>query len=392
MAGGHPMAGSKTAAAREAVAAKKEHQMTITRRSLLAAGAAMPALAAARPLSARERTLREAATDRKLIYGTAVSSGNLEKDKPFAKLVMDQANMLVAEGETKRKAIEPEQGRFNFAPTEKLLAFAAANGQNMRGHTLVWHEANPDWLLKTLDSKPDEKLLTDYIEKTVGHFRGRLHSWDVVNEVIHIDEGGEEDLRISSPWYKAFGAGYIETAFESAHAADPDALLFYNELNLEADVWWAEKRRRSVIKLLEKLLKKGVPVHALGIQSHLKAYRLDYSDEVFSRFLDEVAGLGLKILLTEFDIADIEGPADPAQRDADIASLGRRYLDVAFSKPAVLGCLTWGITDRYSWLSLYDQYKWSDGSLSRGLPFDGELKPKKLYSEMLQSYLGARRA
>lgn len=366
--------------------------MNITRRSLLAAGAALPALSLARPLMAAEPTLRQAATERKLIYGTAVSSDNLAKDKPFAKLVAAQANMLVAEGETKRKAMEPKQGRYNFAGTEKLLAFAAENGQSVRGHTLVWHEANPDWLLKKLEKGASEKLLTDYIEKAVGHFRGKLHSWDVVNEVIHIDEGGEEDLRISSPWYKAYGSGYIETAFNAAHAADPDAMLFYNELNLEADVWWAEKRRQSVLKLLEKLLKKGVPVHALGIQSHLKAYRLDYSDEVFSRFLDEVADLGLKVLITEFDIADIEGPADPAQRDADIAALGRRYLDVAFSKPAVLGCLTWGISDRYSWLSLYDQYKWADGSLSRGLPFDADLKPKTLYSQMLQSYQGARRA
>jgi len=366
--------------------------MTITRRSLLAAGAALPALGLARPLWAAEPTLRGAADRAGLIYGTAVSSGNLAKDKPFAKLVAAQANTLVAEGETKRKAIEPKPGRYNFAGTEKILAFAADNGQRVRGHTLVWHEANPDWLLDRLEKGASEKLLTDYIEKTVGHFRGRLNSWDVVNEVIHIDEGGEEDLRISSPWYQAYGSGYIETAFQAAHAADPDAMLFYNELNLEADVWWAEKRRQSVLKLLEKLLKKGVPVHALGIQSHLKAYRLDYSDEVFSRFLDEVAGLGLKVLITEFDIADIEGPADPARRDADIAALGRRYLDVAFSKPAVLGCLTWGLSDRYSWLSLYDQYKWADGSLSRGLPFDADLKPKTLYSEMLQAYQGARRA
>jgi len=366
--------------------------MTITRRSLLAAGAALPVLGLGRPLSAAGPTLRSTADKAGLIYGTAVSSGNLVKDKPFARLVAEQANMLVAEGETKRKAIEPKAGRYNFAGTEKLLAFAGANGQRMRGHTLVWHEANPDWLLAKLGKGASEKLLTDYIEKTVGHFRGRLHSWDVVNEVIHIDEGGEEDLRISSPWYKAYGSGYIETAFHAAHDADPEAMLFYNELNLEADVWWAERRRRSVLRLLEKLLKKGVPVHALGIQSHLKAYRLSYSDAVFSRFLDEVAGLGLKVLITEFDIADIEGPADPAQRDADIAALGRRYLDVAFSKPAVLGCLTWGMSDRYSWLSLYDQYKWADGSLSRGLPFDSALKPKALYTEMLRSYQGARRA
>jgi endo-1,4-beta-xylanase len=363
--------------------------MNLTRRSFLAAGAAMPLLASARPSHASEGTLRQAASDRKLIYGTAVSTGTLLKDKPFTQLVIDQANMLVAEGETKRKAIEPRQGRFNFTRTERLLAFAAENGQSMRGHTLLWHEANPDWLLAKLEEGRDDTLLTGYIEKTVGHFKGRLHSWDVVNEAIDPDEGGEEDMRISSPWYKAFGPGYIETAFQVAHAADPDALLFYNELNLEGDIWWAERRRTAVLKLLEKLLKKGIPVHGLGIQSHLKAYRVEYPDEVVSRFMDEVSGMGLKILITELDIADIDGPADPARRDAEIAALGRRYLDVAFSQSAVLGCLTWGISDRYSWLSQYDNYKWPDGSLSRGLPFDGDLRPKKLYSEMLNSYRSA---
>ena len=300
--------------------------------------------------------------------------------------------MLVAEGETKRSAIEPREGQFNFRPADQLLAFAGRNGQSMRGHTLVWHEANPEWLLSRLEESPNERLLTDYIEKTAGHFQGKFHSWDVVNEAIDPDEGHDEGLRISSPWYKAFGPGYIETAFHAAHAADPDVPLFYNELNLEGDIFWAERRRRATIALLEKLLKKGVPIHGLGIQAHIKAYRVEYPEEVFSRFLDEVAGLGLKILITEFDIADIDGPSDPAQRDADIAALGRRFLDVAFSKPAVQGCLTWGITDRYSWLSRYDNYKWADGSLSRGLPFDENLQPKKLYFEMLQSYRSARPA
>ena len=138
--------------------------MTITRRSLLAAGAAMPVLGLTHPLSAAEPTLRQAAADRQLIYGTAVSSGNLLKDEPFARLVADQANMLVAEGETKRKAIEPKPGHFNFASTEKLVAFAEKNGQRMRGqgiqiNALVYSARGP-WNTQLLQG-PVEVRSTD---------------------------------------------------------------------------------------------------------------------------------------------------------------------------------------------------------------------------------------
>lgn len=360
--------------------------MDISRRDLLKAGLAVPMASRFAFANASELALRAAAGESGLIYGAAVNENAFGRDPSYTALVSREPGMLVPEGSAKRRTIEPMRGRYEFALADKLWRFAQANSQRMRGHTLVWHNSVPDWLGAALAEKADDKLLTAYIEKVATHFRGRFHSWDVVNEAIEPDEDGPDGLRVNSPWYKAFGPNYIGEAFKIARAADPETLLFYNELNLEGDIWWAEKRRTATLRLLERLLKNNVPVDGLGIQSHLKAYRVEYTDEVFSRFLDEVRGLGLKVLLTEFDIADIDGPADPKLRDADLASLAGRYLDVAFSKPHVLGCLTWGITDRYSWLSQWDQYKWPDGSLSRGLPFDADLTPKPMETAMLAAY------
>jgi endo-1,4-beta-xylanase len=360
--------------------------MGISRRNLLKAGLVAPLMSPAAFAGAAESSLRAAARDAGLIYGSAVNENFLGVDQTYTALLERVPDMLVPEGSGKRRTIEPVRGKYNFALADKLWQFARKNNQRMRGHTLVWHNSVPKWLDAALAEKPDDKLLTTYIEKVAGHFRGRLHSWDVVNEAIEPDEGSPDGLRLNSPWYKAFGPNYIEEAFRITRSVDPDTLLFYNELNLEGDVGWAEKRRTATLKLLERLVKNNVPIDGLGIQSHLKAYRVDYTDEVFSNFLDEVRGLGLKVLLTEFDIADIDGPADPRDRDADIAALAERYLDVAFSKPHVLGCLTWGITDRYSWLSQWDQYKWADGTLSRGLPFDANLVPKPMETAMLAAY------
>lgn len=360
--------------------------MNITRRDLMAAALAIPAALSPLASKAVENSLRSAASRRNLIYGAAVAEDALGKDPQFTNLLASEAGMLVAEGVMKRKTLQPKRNAYNFAPAEKIWRFAQRNGQAMRGHTLVWHEANPYWLKDALAEKPSDRIITDYISDVAGHFRGRLHSWDVVNEAIEPDEGDAQGYRMSSPWYEAFGPDYIEIAFHAARNADPGALLFYNELNLEGDVWWAEKRRTATLKMLERLIKKNVPIDGLGIQSHLKAYRVTYSDDVFSNFLKQVSDLGLKILLTEFDIADIDGPDDPVQRDADIASLARRYLDVAFSNASVQGCLTWGITDKYSWLSRYDNYKWPDGRLSRVLPFSEAMHAKPMHDAMLAAY------
>jgi len=360
--------------------------MRFTRRNMISLLAALP-MGSTRTVQAQGiESLRSHAVKHHRVYGCSVDSRLLRSDPDLSHLVSQEAGILVAESETKRRAIQPLPGTFDFSGTDFIANFAKINGQLMRGHTLVWDRANPQWLTDTLLASRDEKLLTDYIAIVVGRYNGQFHSWDVVNEAIEPDDGQPDGLKTKSIWYQAFGPSYIELAFRAARASDPYTPLFYNETNIEGDARWCERRRRSTLILLEGLLKKGVPLDGLGIQGHLKCYRVPFSETRFSQFLDEVSAMGLKILITEFDIADIGGPSDAAKRDADVAQLAGRFLDVAFANKAVTGCLTWGISDKYSWLSQEPNYKWRDGQVSRGLPYDANMRPKPLRAAMAAAF------
>jgi len=360
--------------------------LNIDRRSFLALIAALSTQETAQASSTDGDSLRARAAHHHRLFGASVASRNLRSDPQFAASIAREAGILVAEYETKRKAVEPSQGQFDFSGTDAILAFARSNGQLMRGHTLVWHQANPAWLEDQILSTKSEALITDYIAKVAGRYKGKFQSWDVVNEVVEPQDGHPDGLRSSSPWFKAYGEGYIDTAFHAARAADPTALLFYNETNVEGDSDWFEQRRTATLKLLERLVSRNVPIQGFGIQGHLKVYRAKYSEQVISKFLDEVGAMGLKVLITEYDVADTKGPVDPQKRDADIAALTGMFLDTAFSKPFVLGCLTWGLTDKYSWLSQTPSYMWSDGQLPRGLPLDANFERKPMWNAIASSF------
>ncbi|WFU07144.1 endo-1,4-beta-xylanase (plasmid) [Rhizobium sp. CB3171] len=358
-----------------------------TRRSFMTVAAGVAAHLVATPTTAQgQRALRDAADKTGLLYGSAAAAKFLTVDEQYADLLAKQASILVCEAETKRKALQPAPDRYDFNAADTIFRFAQKNGQKMRGHTFVWHDAMPEWLIDALDQKPRDTIITDYISTVAKRYRGRVHSWDVVNEVINIEDRAPGFMRTSSPWYKAFGESYIDIAFHAAKQADPDAILFLNELNTEANERWSANIRKGTLDLLDRLLKRNVPVEAVGIQAHLKTFRTAYSDEVFSQFLDEIGSRGLKVMITEMDLADSDGPADPEQRDDAIASLAKRFLNVAFSKPHTLGCITWGITDKYSWLNSTPKYQRADGQLCRSLPFDVNYQPKRLVDTMLASY------
>jgi len=358
----------------------------LSRRDLLAAGLGLTAAGWLDQAVAAERSLASDATAKGLLYGCAVGSDRLAADPSFAALVAAQAGILVPEWELKRDMVQHDEGRWNFGGGEALYAFAATHGMKLRGHTLVWYYGTPPWLEQKLQSAPSENLLTDMITRSCQHFRGRMHSWDVLNEAVEPPEGHPNGLRIKSPWYQAFGEGYMATSFHAARAADPNALLFYGDYDIEMDSRAQEKRRTAVLKILELLKKQNAPIDAFGVQGHLKPYKARFDEEIYARFLRDVAGFDLKIMVTEFDVADKGGPDDVAQRDADVAAITRSFMDVSLANPAMLGVLTWGLSDRYSWLSNYPDYKWPDGQLSRGLPFDGDLKPKPMRQAMAQAF------
>jgi endo-1,4-beta-xylanase len=357
----------------------------------MAGSLAAAAFATFEPALADEPSLRQLAAQKGLLYGCAASSNFLAADAPFAALVAEQAGILVPERELKQYVVQKKEGAWDFSGAEALAAFAAKNGQKFRGHTLVWASALPPWLEQKLGDNPSESLLTDMIARECGQFRGRVHSWDVVNEAVVPGFFHPDGLQTSSPWYRAFGESYIATAFHAAREADPHALLFYNDYSVEMRESWQGGRRTAILNLLEKLKKQGVPIDGFGVQGHLKPFLEHFDEEIFAAFLRDIAGLGLKIMITELDATDHPGPADPAQRDVAIASLTRRFLDVSLDNSATIGVLTWGLSDRYSWLSMDPSRKWPDGQLSRGLPYDGDLKPKPM-REAIAAAFKARKA
>lgn len=334
-------------------------------------------------------TLAEKAAKRGLFFGCAVAWNRLGKDRAFADLVSNEVSMLVHEGELKRGNIERNRGRISFAAPTPVFNFAQRNSLKVRGHALCWHEANPAWLPQALEEttgEQREKLLTDYVDKVARNYAGQLHSWDVVNEVIDPLDSAPNGMRAKSIWYNAFGEDYIDLAFHAARQADSETPLYLNELNLESLERWAGDRRTAVLKLLERLKKRNVPIDGFGIQGHLKPYRDPFSQKIFANFLKELQNFDLDIIITEFDVADIDGPRDPVRRDKEIAQHASEFLDVCLSFPTVKGVLTWGLSDRYSWLSSYKSYKWPDGQLSRVLPYDENLEKKPMWQAIADSF------
>ncbi len=350
----------------------------------VAAFAAPPVLTADDALSLREGPLRDRAKKKGLFYGSCAATTHFD-DAPFTQVLTREVGMLVPEWEGKRGRIERQQGAYDFSAADRLVGFAAAHGMASRGHALVWHISNPAWLEAALATRaPSERLLTDYITRTVSHFRGRVQSWDVVNEAIDVKDGRADGLRASS-WLKAFGPGYLDTAFQAARAADNDVLLVYNDYGLDTADAWQRERQQAVLSLLEGFRSRGTPCGALGIQAHLKAFGADFQDDNYRRFLSDVAGMGYRILITEMDVDDRHFPSDPAQRDEAVANLTRRYLDIALDQPQTAGVITWGLSDRYTWLAEHP-WKPSDLRRARPLPLDGQLRRKPMWHAIAAAF------
>ena len=141
-----------------------------------------------------------------------------------------------------------------------------------------------------------------------------------------------------------------------------------------------------MLKLLDRLMARGAPIDAVGIQGHLKPYKEKFSERQFASFLRTLSGYGLKLSITEFDIADRGGPPSPDKRDREVAAVAKAFLDVALDNPAMDSILCWGLSDRYSWLSNFPEYKWPDGQLSRGLPLDGGMARKPLWDAIAAAF------
>ncbi|HEY8697530.1 MAG TPA: endo-1,4-beta-xylanase [Rhizomicrobium sp.] len=350
---------------------------------LAAAGAAL-ALGDARLQAAVQSddggwtSLREAAAKRGILYGCAAASYQLRNDA-FATLLGREAAILVPEYEMKRGVVEPQPGAYDFRGADALFTFAQRNELAMRGHPLVWHKRNPDWLEGEVLGTRKERLLTGYVDRLVSRYRGRMHSWDVVNEAIAPADGRPDNLR-NSFWLKAFGPSYIDLAFTAARHADPAATLVYNDWGCEAGAPDNDRFRTATLDFLESALSRNVPIDALGLQGHLLAFGTQVDQRKLRDFLEAVKALGLRILITELDVDDSGGALDTGVRDRAVADASRRFLDVALDNSATVAVLTWGLSDRY--LDSPGLRASLMGYSPRTLPYDSGFVRKPMWQAM----------
>ena len=332
-------------------------------------------------------TLREAGASRNLLVGCAVNIHALQTDNMYAALVKQQAGIVVAENSMKFGPTQPAPERFDFAEADALFAFAQANGIKVRGHNFIWHEALPDWFAGYVTPANAQAVLVNHIETVAGRYAGRVQSWDVVNEAIRPEDGLPGGLR-KTPWYDLLGPGYLDLAYRTARRVDPTAPLCYNDYDIEGEDQKQAAKRAAVLELLRGFQQRGVPIDAVGIQSHIRAGANHHYGAGLQQFMQTVQGMGLKIMLTEMDVRDAELPADIPARDQAVAAAYRNYLNLTLANPDVIALLTWGITDKYTWLNGARDGR-PDKVPSRPLPFDADLRPVPAYTAELEAIQGA---
>lgn len=269
-------------------------------------------------------------------------------------LLIAHFNSITAENEMKFENLQPKENCFTFDTADRLIQFAESNDMQVRGHTLVWHNQTPEWVFTDGSGNPASRELLlnrmeSHITTVMQRYKGRIRSWDVVNEAI-ADEG--QELLRSSKWQQILGTEFIEKAFEFAHQADPNALLFYNDYNES----FPEKREK-IYKLVKSLLEKGVPIHGIGLQAHWNLAR-PHLDEIRAA-VEKYASLGLQLQITEIDVSvfdwedkrtDLLHPTASMidlqnERYEQLFSLFREYRDVISS------VTFWGAADDYTWLN-----------------------------------------
>lgn len=329
-----------------------------------------------------EAPLRVRAKNKGLIYGSSARYNNLFQDSKYAERFAQECGIIVPGSELKWPILRPSIDRFDFSKSDRMAEFARSHNMLFRGHTLVWHQGLPKWFETKVNRKNAEQVMVKHIKTVAGHYAGKIHSWDVVNEAIRVADKRSDGLR-KSPWLKLLGSDYIEIAFRTAAETDPKALLVYNDHQLEYSRPENEAKRNKVLRLLERLKSKGVPLHALGMQAHLGMDVKNFDPKKLSDFLKDVASLGLKVMITELDVSEKQD-LDVATRDQAIANVYKEFLSVMLEQPAVTTVITWGLSDRYTWLAKTKNRP--NIAELRPLPLDAQMERKLVWNALAQAF------
>ena len=327
--------------------------------------------------------------------GAAINKGIIEeKDSSSLYVIKSEYNTLTPENDLKWEQIHPSKDTFHFNISDKYVSLGEKLNANIVGHTLVWHSQLAPWMHEEMDSLEMTNHIKNHINTIVTRYKGRIDTWDVVNEALNEDGSLRESL-----FLKTLGESYIEQAFKLAAEADPEAELVYNDYNL-----WKPKKRAGVVKLVKKLQSKGIKIDGIGMQAHYSL--LGPSIEDVENSIITFSELGVKVMITELDVTalpnpwDLNGAAveqsyeqfegDPRMNpypvkltDSAQTALANRYSDLfklfIRHKDKISRVTFWGVNDGMSWLN-----NWPiKGRTNHPLLFDRNFEPKKAYHSVL---------
>lgn len=294
-------------------------------------------------------TLRGLAAGKGRSFGVAVDASFFGVNPAaYDTVVAREFNMIVAGNVMKWSSIHRD-GRYQYrwGNPDAMVAFAQANNMKVRGHTLAWHQQNPAWLTSTTwNAETLKVLLKEHVDSVVGHYKGKVIAWDVVNEAL---SDGNGTLRVTgSPWAPQLGVSYIDLAFREARAVDPSAQLFYNDYSLEFN----GAKQDSAFALISGMKARGVPIDGIGFQAHFQINAdgtgIPSKDALVATF-NRFAALGLKIHITELDIRI----RTPGATQAELNAQTQGYTTVVSACLAVSACeaiVVWGLNDGESWI------------------------------------------
>lgn len=312
----------------------------ISRAAALVVIALVPLVAVGPAAAARPVPLRALAAEHGITIGSAANLAALTTDRRYRTQLGQQLGSLTPENEMKWDTIHPARDTYDFTQADRLVAYARRNGMQVRGHTLVWQNQNPGWLTNGTFTRDEWiAILVDHITTVVGHYRGQIAQWDVVNEAM--DAAG--NLR-DTIWLRHIGPEYIELAFRAARAADPDAELYYNDFGAGG----VGAKADAVYDMVSSLVDRGVPIDGVGTQAHWSAVACSPCGPNMAGNMARLDAIGLDAAITEIDVR-IALPVSPEELDVQ-ADLYAMFLRVCMDAPNCDTFTMWGFTDRYSWV------------------------------------------
>lgn len=305
--------------------------------------------------------------------GASVGIARIKNNAKYSEVVSKEFNSITAENAMKFRALHPAENTFNWADADYLVDFAQKNGKRLHGHTLNWYQYLPAWVTNfSGDSIAWENMLKTHIQTVVAHFKGKVASWDVVNEYFN-DDG---TIR-PSVWVKNLGPDYIARCFQYAHEADPEAILFYNDYGHE----YSSAKRIAIGNLINSFKARNIPIHGIGMQFHMTYSQTDAN---ISEAIAFASATGLKVHISELDVrVNAKKVQDLVFTAAMAAQQADRYKQVVktyntIPKAQQFGITTWNVGDADSWVPSWQ------GAPDWPLPFDANYLRKPAYKAIIE--------